>query len=69
MGHHSYLVAGARQFLYTCDHYDEVLAALFNEADRKFIAAETLRAPPARGGTRTSTRSGTSPPPRLYASG
>ncbi|MBL1110578.1 hypothetical protein JK361_39575 [Streptomyces sp. 5-8] len=40
MGHYSYLVAGDCQFLYTRDHYDEELAALFIEADRKFIGAD-----------------------------
>ncbi|MCG0285383.1 HEPN/Toprim-associated domain-containing protein [Streptomyces sp. PSAA01] len=40
MGHYSYLVAGDCQFLYTRDHYDEELAALFIETDRKFIGAD-----------------------------
>ncbi|TJZ96486.1 HEPN/Toprim-associated domain-containing protein [Actinacidiphila oryziradicis] len=40
MGHHSYLVAGDCQFLYTRGHYDEELAALFNETDRKLIVAD-----------------------------
>ncbi|MET8205891.1 HEPN/Toprim-associated domain-containing protein [Streptomyces sp. NPDC005373] len=40
MGHHSYLVAGDGQFLYTRNHCDEELAALFNETDRKFIVAD-----------------------------
>ncbi|MFF9016115.1 HEPN/Toprim-associated domain-containing protein [Streptomyces sp. NPDC014870] len=40
MGHHSYLVAGDCQFLYTRGHYDEELAALFTETDRKFIGAD-----------------------------
>ncbi|HCA84144.1 MAG TPA: hypothetical protein DEQ61_00710 [Streptomyces sp.] len=40
MGQYSYLVAGDCQFLYTRDHYDEELAALFIETDRKFIGAD-----------------------------
>ncbi|MEU0965681.1 HEPN/Toprim-associated domain-containing protein [Streptomyces sp. NPDC005917] len=40
MGHHSYLVAGDCQFLYTRNHYDEELAALFNETDRKLIVVD-----------------------------
>ncbi|MBP5905796.1 hypothetical protein F3K40_08430 [Streptomyces sp. LBUM 1478] len=40
MGHHSYLVAGDCQFLYTRNHYDEELAALFNETDRELIVAD-----------------------------
>ncbi|GAB2331276.1 HEPN/Toprim-associated domain-containing protein [Streptomyces variabilis] len=40
MGHYSYLVAGDCQFLYTRDHYDEELAALFIETDRKVIGAD-----------------------------
>lgn len=40
MGHHSYLVVGDYQFLYTRDHYDEELAALFNESDRTFVVTD-----------------------------
>ncbi|MFD5814726.1 HEPN/Toprim-associated domain-containing protein [Streptomyces sp. NPDC127038] len=40
MGHYSYLIAGEHQFLYTRDHYNHELAALFNEADREFVAAD-----------------------------
>jgi HEPN/Toprim N-terminal domain 1 len=40
MGHHSYLVAGDCQFLYTRGHYNEELAALFTETDRKLIVAD-----------------------------
>lgn len=40
MGHYSYLVAGDCQFLYTRDHYNEELTALFNESARKLIASD-----------------------------
>jgi len=40
MGHHSYLVVGEYQFLYTRDHYNEELAALFNESDRELVVAD-----------------------------
>ncbi|MEW2498780.1 HEPN/Toprim-associated domain-containing protein [Streptomyces nodosus] len=40
MGHHSYLVVGECQFLYTRDHYNEELAALFNESDRELVVAD-----------------------------
>ncbi|MEU6071499.1 HEPN/Toprim-associated domain-containing protein [Streptomyces sp. NPDC047082] len=40
MGHHSYLVVGEYQFFYTRDHYNEELAALFNESDRELVVAD-----------------------------
>ncbi|MDX2709039.1 HEPN/Toprim-associated domain-containing protein [Streptomyces sp. PA03-6a] len=40
MGHYSYLVVGDCQFLYTRNHYDEELAALFSETDRAFTPAD-----------------------------
>lgn len=40
MGHHSYLVVGEYQFLYTRDHYNEELAALFTENDRELAVTD-----------------------------
>ncbi|WP_328879161.1 HEPN/Toprim-associated domain-containing protein [Streptomyces sp. NBC_00299] len=40
MGHHSYLVVGDSQFLYTRDDYNEELAALFNETDRELSVTD-----------------------------
>ncbi|MEU6349936.1 HEPN/Toprim-associated domain-containing protein [Streptomyces sp. NPDC047072] len=40
MGHHSFLVVGEGQFLYTRDHYNEELAALFTESDRELVVAD-----------------------------
>ncbi|MFF5553997.1 HEPN/Toprim-associated domain-containing protein [Streptomyces olivaceoviridis] len=39
MGHHSYLVIGDYQFLYTRNHYNPELAALFSEDDRRYTPA------------------------------
>ncbi|QKV93006.1 hypothetical protein HUT19_15610 [Streptomyces sp. NA02950] len=38
MGHYSYLVVGDCQFFYFRNHYDEQLAALFDEAERECVA-------------------------------
>jgi hypothetical protein len=40
MGHHSYLVVGEYQFLYTRNHYNEELAALFTENDRELAVTD-----------------------------
>ncbi|MET7297086.1 HEPN/Toprim-associated domain-containing protein [Streptomyces griseoloalbus] len=40
MGHHSYLIVGEYQFLYTRDHYNEELSALFTENDRELAVTD-----------------------------